>query len=81
MVLLTAALLILGILVTACASASIDWSVIRPGAIIMLGGGTSACDMPPYDFKPSTPPASLLAANFVPSATGAAPPCIRRQIC
>ncbi len=33
----------------------IDWPVIRPGARIMLDGGTSTCSVSPYDFKSSSP--------------------------
>ena len=36
-------------------TAAIDWSVIRPGAQIVLDGGTSACTTSPYDFEPSKP--------------------------
>ncbi len=34
-------------------TSSIDWSVIRPGARIVLDGGTSTCSTSPYDFEPS----------------------------
>src|ERR1700722_10852831 len=36
-------------------TSSIDWSVIRPGARIVLDGGTSTCSASPYDFTPSKP--------------------------
>jgi hypothetical protein len=36
-------------------TSSINWSVVRPGAEIVLDGGTSTCGTSPYDFKPSTP--------------------------
>lgn len=102
--LLTAALLILGILITGCTSANtttgaihpvyyvspagsganglswatawrntslINWSVVRPGAIIMLDGGTSVCGVSPYDFKPSSPdPGVTCGQRYAPFSVG-----------
>ncbi len=49
----------------------IDWSVIRPGATIMLDGGTSACDVSPYDFKPSSPgPGVTCGQRYAPLPVG-----------
>jgi hypothetical protein len=36
-------------------TSAIDWSMIRPGARIVLDGGTSKCGTSPYDFEPSKP--------------------------
>src|SRR3984885_8321373 len=35
--------------------AQIKWAAIRPGSVIVLDGGTSACTVSPYDFEPSAP--------------------------
>jgi hypothetical protein len=36
-------------------TSSIDWSVVKPGARIILDGGTSRCSVSPYDFSRSAP--------------------------
>ena len=36
-------------------TAQIKWSVIRPGSVIVLDGGHSACSVSPYDFELSAP--------------------------
>ena len=33
----------------------IKWSAIRPGSVIVLDGGSSACSVSPFDFEPSAP--------------------------
>src|SRR5215469_13026481 len=36
-------------------TSSIDWSVMQPGALVILDGGTSACSASPYGFAPAQP--------------------------
>ena len=52
-------------------TSSIDWSVISPGAQIVLDGGTSMCSTSPYDFEPSKPnPGVTCGQRYSPFSVG-----------
>jgi hypothetical protein len=49
----------------------INWSAVRPGATIVLDGGTSVCGGSPYDFKPSSPdPGVTCGQRYAPFSVG-----------
>jgi hypothetical protein len=49
----------------------IRWSVVRPGSEIILDGGTSTCDVSPYNFEPSSPdPGVTCGQRYQPFAIG-----------
>jgi hypothetical protein len=52
-------------------TSAIDWPVIRPGAEIVLDGGTSKCGMSPYDFAPAKPnPGVTCGQRYSPFSIG-----------